>query len=69
MQLLKSLAEIQEILNTSEKYGNPQKVLRLSNICHQHFAQCCDFFKLFGKYFHNISIHSPISSPFPIVII
>ena len=70
MQLFKSLAEIQEILYVSDKFRNSQKILRLSTICHQHFIQCCDFFnnlfsitprKLFGKYFHNIIIHSPIS--------
>ena len=70
IQLLNSLAEIQEILYMSDKYRTPQKVLRLSNICHQHFLQCRDFFnvltsitsrKFYGKYFHNISIHSPIS--------
>ena len=70
MKLLKSLAEIQEILYISDKFRKPQKVLRLSNICHQHFIQCCDFFNnpfsitprtLIGKYFHNIIIHSPIS--------
>ena len=70
MLLLKSLAEIQEVLYTSDKYRNPLKVLRLSNICHLHFIQCSDFFnniffsitlrKLFRKYFHNIIIHSPI---------
>ena len=43
IQLLKSLAEIQEILYASEKCRNPQKILRLSNICHLHFTQCCDF--------------------------
>ena len=70
MQLLQSLAAIQEVLYISVKFRNSQKVLRLSNICHQHFIQCCDFFnnlfsitprKLFGKYFHNIIIYSPIS--------
>ena len=70
MQLLKSLTEIQEILYISDNFCNLHKVFRLSNICHQHFIQCFDFFnnlfsitprKLFGKYFHNIIIHSPIS--------
>ena len=32
MQLLKSLAEIEETLYTSQKYRNPQKLLRLTNI-------------------------------------
>ena len=68
---MSTLAEIQEILYLPEKYRTPQKVLRLSNICHQHFLQCRDFFKkdlvaltrrkLFGKYSHNLTIHSPIS--------
>lgn len=71
IQLLKSLAEIQEILYCGEELRTPQKVLRLANICHQHFMQCKDFFfgnlksltrrKFFGKYFHNVLAHSAIS--------
>ena len=44
IQLLKSLAEIQEILYCGEELRTPQKVLRLANICHQHFIQCKDLF-------------------------
>ena len=71
IQLLKSLAEIQEILYCGEESRTPQKVLRLANVCHQHFTQCKDFFadnlmsvtqrKFFGKYFHNVLAHSPIA--------
>ena len=54
-----------------EDQRTPKKVLRLTNLCHQHFTQCRDFFrkgslvaltyrKMFGKYFHNIVVHAPI---------
>ena len=71
IQLLKSLPEIQEILYCGEELRTPQNVLRLANICHQHFTQCKDFFfdnlmsvtrrKFFGKHFHNVLAHSAIS--------
>ena len=68
--LLISLVEIQRILYQSEENRTSQEILRLHNSCFTHFVQIKDVIgfnlhqitkeKLYGKYLHNLLVHSPI---------
>ena len=71
-RLLKSLSEIQRILYLGDDFRTPREILRLHNCCFQHFVLMKELFdlselsaamtrdRLFGKYQHNLLVHSPI---------
>ena len=68
--LLKSLVEIQRILYLGEEGRTSREILRLHNSCFTHFVQLKEVIgfhlpkltreKLYGKYMHNLLVHSPI---------
>lgn len=68
--LLKTLADIQRILYLNELKRNSQEILRLHNACFKHAILLKEVIgfnlkkitreKLYGKYMHNLIVHSPI---------
>ena len=70
IRLLKTLTEIQRILYLKENDRTMQEVLRLHNSCFQHTVPMKEVIgfqlkkltreKLYGKYMHNLLVHSPI---------
>ena len=70
LRLLKTLVEIQRIIYLQECGRTSQEILRLHNSCFQHFVLLKEVIgfdlkkltrrKLYGKYMHNLLVHSPI---------
>ena len=66
-KLLGTLCEIQRILYLGEDFRTPKEILRLYNVCFQHFVTMIKFDKLkmtrekiYGKYLHNLLVHAPL---------
>ena len=68
VHLLKTLSEIQRILYLKEDHRTCKEILRLHNSCYQHLVLMKEVIgfktkltreKLYGKYMHNLLIHSP----------
>ena len=68
-KLLGTLCEIQRILYLGEDFSTPKEILRLYNVCFQHFVlkNMIMFEKLkmtrekiYGKYLHNLLVHAPL---------
>ena len=70
--LLRTLSEIQRILYLGDDFRTPKEILRLHNVCFEHFVLlkeliCIDSLsakmtrdKLYGKYKHNLLVHAPL---------
>ena len=71
-RLLSTLSEIQRILYLDDNHRTAKEILRLHNSAFEHFTLMRDIFdtsnlskgmsrdKLYGKYLHNLLVHSPI---------
>ena len=71
-RLLRTLSEIQRILYLGDDFRTPKEILRLHNVCFEHFILLKKLIrieklsakmtrdKLYGKYKHNLLVHSPL---------
>ena len=69
LRLLKTLTEIQRIIYLKENERTTREILRLHNVCFQHFIMLRSVIgfrlkkltsaKLYGKYMHNVMAHAP----------
>ena len=67
--LFNTAVQISEVLYSRETSRSQKKILRFHNLSFQHAVQCIDTFhtptsitkqKMFGRYFHSLSVHAPI---------
>ena len=67
--ILHTAVQISEVLYARETTRCQKAILRFHNLCFQHAAQCVDTFhtptsitkqKMFGRYFHSLSVHAPV---------
>ena len=70
-RLLRTLSEIQRILYLGDDSRTPKEILRLHNLCYEHFVLLKELIpvgklsakmtrdKLYGKYLHNLLVHAP----------
>ena len=71
-RLLKSLCEIQRILYLGDDFRTANEILRLHNMCFEHFCLLKQVIpienlspkmsreKMYGKYQHNLLVHAPL---------
>ena len=71
-RFLRTLSEIQRILYLGDDFRTPKEILRLHNVCFEHFVLLKKLIqikklsakmtrdKLYGKYKHNLLVHAPL---------